>query len=55
MTKNELEDFVTDQLKESSFEQILEIFDLTPQEVFILLFDDGLIDEDIVKSYCEAH
>ena len=46
-----LEDIVTNALEDQSFEDFLEYFDLTPQEVFIQLFAGGLIDEDILEQF----
>lgn len=33
------------------FEEILERFDLTPGEVFQMLYDTGQIDPDVLDSY----
>lgn len=50
--KNELEQFVTDEIADgNSFEDILEIFDLTPEKVFVHLFLTGWIDEEILETY----
>jgi 3-oxoacyl-[acyl-carrier-protein] synthase III len=49
MNKRELEDFVTLELQEKSFEDVLESFDLTPQEVFVLLYNNGMIDDEILE------
>jgi len=49
MNKRELEDFVSLALEEKSFEDVLEIFDLTPQEVFVLLYNNGMIDDEILE------
>lgn len=50
--KNELEDFVRSEIEDgTSFEEILERFDLTPEAVFVHLFLSGLIDEDVLENY----
>lgn len=47
-----LSDFVRTEMEDGvTFEEILEIFDLTPEEVFIKLFKDGLIDEEVLEAY----
>lgn len=50
MTNKGLEDFIALALTEQSFEDILERFDLTPAEVFITLYNLGLIDDEILES-----
>ncbi len=50
--KSELEQFITDEIADgTSFEEILEIFDLTPEKVFVHLFLSGWIDEEILETY----
>jgi hypothetical protein len=44
----ELEQWLSMMLETESFEDILERFDLTPEEVFERLFQEGLIDEETV-------
>lgn len=46
LTKRMIEDVITRQLKEKSFEEILEDFDLDPVEVFWMLFKQGFIDQE---------
>lgn len=47
-----LANFIDDELKDGkTFEEILELFDLTPGAVFVHLFDSGLIDEEILETY----
>lgn len=47
-----LANFIDDELKDGkTFEEILELFDLTPGAVFVHLFDSGLIDEEILEAY----
>lgn len=50
MKKNDIERYITEELEEKSFEEILEIFDLDPVEVFVGLFEQGLIDEELLIS-----
>lgn len=46
MKKVEIEDFVEMMLEDESFEDLLARFDLDPGEVFVALFENGLIDEE---------
>lgn len=46
-----VEKIVTRALEDMSFEDFLEQFDLTPQEVFLHLFSSGFIDEDILDEF----
>lgn len=39
--------WITERLEDSSFEDVLEEYDLTPQEVFIYLFNSGLIELEL--------
>lgn len=50
MKKIEIEDFVLDQLNEMTFETLLQEFDLTPEEVFWNLYQNGLIDDEIIDG-----
>lgn len=45
----ELEEWLDIMLENESFEDILERFNLTPQEVFERLYYQGLIDEDLIR------
>ncbi len=47
MMKTEIEDFILNELQERSMEEILEFFDIDPLDVFTMLFDQGLIDEEL--------
>lgn len=51
---NKLRDYVSMELEDRNFEDILEDYDLSAEEVFIILFNNGLIDEEIflAKSDC---
>ena len=53
MMKTKIEEFIIEELSEKSFEEVLEMFDIDPVDVFIMLCDQGLIDEELfsrVKS-----
>lgn len=55
MKKNELEDFVALELEERSFEDVLADYDLSPHEVFVLLYNNGLIDDEILEGRFNAY
>lgn len=55
MRKTEIEDFLSNELEEKDFEAILEDYDLTPTEVFWLLYQQGLIDEEILEGRFNAY
>lgn len=49
--QNELADYIRSELDDGvSFEEILEEFDLTPEEVFVSLYMAGMIDDDVLKT-----
>jgi len=54
MKKNKIEDFVSLALEEISFEDLLSKFDLTPEEVFSILYENGFIDEDILENEVDS-
>lgn len=54
MKQTKLEDFITLALEDNTFEDILEKFDLTPQEVFTILYEGGHIDEEVLLSECDV-
>lgn len=55
MKKTEIEDFISLELEVKSFETILEEYDLTPVEVFWLLYQQGLIDDEILEGNFDAY
>lgn len=55
MNRKKIEDFVSIQLKEKTFEEILEDFDLSPEEVFWNLYSNGLIDDEILESQYDPY
>lgn len=50
MSDDEIIDFVDMMLEDESFEELLERFDVTPQEAFVNLFTNGLIDYRLLKE-----
>jgi hypothetical protein len=47
-----LANFIDDELEDGrTFEEILELFDLSPGEVFNHLFESGMIDETLLETY----
>lgn len=50
MNKKELQDYISLALEDNSFEEILEAFDLDPSEVFVMLYNNGMIDDLILES-----
>lgn len=51
MNKRQIEDVVSSELEKRTFEELLEDFDLTPEEVFFFLYQSGLIDDEILERY----
>jgi hypothetical protein len=50
MLDDDIVDFVDMMLEDETFEDFLERFNLTPQEVFIFLVDEGMVDTRILKE-----
>lgn len=50
MKTDKIIDFVTFALENSTFDELLERFDLTAQEVFVLLYESGHIEEDTLEQ-----
>jgi len=48
-TKKTIEDWLETELEEKDFETVLEDFDLDPYTVFWMLFQQGMIDEDLIE------
>jgi hypothetical protein len=55
LNEKQIEDYVTEELEELTFEELLEVHDLTPQEVFILLFNHGHIDSDTLEEQMKVY
>lgn len=43
-----VEDFLQSRLEDGDFTSVLEEFDLTPEEVFWILFEAGMLDESLI-------
>ena len=50
MTEERISKYVSLYLQHSDFEDLLEMFDLTPEEVFVHLYDAGKIDEELLSD-----
>lgn len=50
LTKRTIEDYVSNELEDKTFDELLEEYDLSPGEVFWLLFTQGQIDEVILTA-----
>jgi uncharacterized protein (DUF433 family) len=55
ITKTLIEDVISRQLEDRTFEEVLEDFDLTPEEVFWVLFTNGLIDQELFGSIYDSY
>ena len=55
VTKKKIEDVVSRQLETRTFDEILEDFDLTPEEVFWKLFTLGYIDLELLENMYELY
>jgi hypothetical protein len=51
MNEEALEKIIDSYLEDNSFEDFLEEFDLTPLEVLVVLFRDGMIDERELERF----
>lgn len=49
--KDQIANVVSLALQDESFEDFLERFDLTPEEVFLQLYEAGLIDPDRFEDF----
>lgn len=49
-TKNEIEDMFSRALEEYDLEDILDQLDLTPVEVLVFLYRNGMLDEDVIEE-----
>lgn len=45
-----IEQIVSNMLEEQSLEDILEIFDINPVEAFMILFNNGHINEELLED-----
>lgn len=51
MNDDVLEDFVDLYLEDNDFEDLLEYFDIDVYEAFAVLFENGLVDEELMERY----
>jgi uncharacterized protein (DUF433 family) len=51
MNQIKREKVLEDYLEDNSFEDFLEMFDLTPSEVLQVLYTEGMIDDEILEAY----
>lgn len=52
MNEYNLKKFIDDEIADgATMEDVLELFNLTPGDVFVHLFNHGMIDEDLLHSY----
>ncbi len=49
MNLKQLERMLLDQLEDRTLEEFLEEFDLTPFDVIVILYDEGLLDEELLE------
>lgn len=54
MNEHKLEKIIDNFLEDKSFEDFLEEFNLTPQEVVINLYESGLLDDDQLERLIPA-
>ncbi len=55
MKQDKIEDYITLALEEASFEDILERYDLSPQDVFTMLYEAGMIEEETLEADCDVY
>ena len=49
MTKQKIDKRLETLLEQMTLEELLEEFDVTPTEVFELLYDEGMLDEELFE------
>jgi hypothetical protein len=50
MNKKQIEDFVEEYLEDADLEDLLEEFDISPSDAFWELYQNGLIDDDLLNG-----
>jgi hypothetical protein len=55
ITKRIIETAISRQLEKRTFDEVLEDFDLTPEEVFWKLFQLGWIDQELMENMYELY
>lgn len=54
LTTKMIEQIVRSKLEDHSLEEILELFDIDPLEAFMILFNNGHIDEELLEDTMEC-
>lgn len=54
LTKKMIEQIITSKLEEYSLEEILQVFDIDPVDAFMILFNNGHIDEELLENTMEV-
>jgi hypothetical protein len=49
MNLKQLERIIIDQLEDKTLEEFLEEFDLTPLDVVVILYDEGMLDDELLE------
>ena len=49
MNLKQLEKVITTQLEDQTLEEFLEEFDLSPLDVVILLYEEGMLDDELLE------
>lgn len=56
MKQDKIDDYITLALEDGmTFEDILERYDLSPQDVFTLLYEAGMIAEETLEAECDVY
>lgn len=50
MKKTDMEDYVLTELETKTFEELLEEYDLSPHQVFLILYQNGMIDDELLEA-----
>jgi hypothetical protein len=49
MNLKQLERIIIDQLEDKTLEEFLEEFDLTPLDVVVILYEEGMLDDELLE------
>lgn len=49
MNHKQLERVIVTQLEDQTLEEFLEEFDLTPLDVIVILYEEGMLDEELLE------
>lgn len=55
MNKTQIEDVISYELRDRSLEDILEDFDLSPTDAFWALYNQGLIDDEVLEGLYSSY